>query len=338
MTRGSPVVSTITKLSDDTDRRLTASAGYDSLVQVHRGRLVARPRLLRIRTVHQPLLGQQAPESPARRAPERFGAGERQLERRALDVIDEDVQVVRIDERALGRGVEEVRRVADDELIERRAAGHHHRRRPARAAPGAAGALPGGGNRARIAGHHAHVERADVDAELEGVGRDDGADAALAQPLLDLAAPVRQVAAAVSADALGRARRALEVVLQVRREDFGRQPALREHDQLQVAFQELRRDAPRLAQIRPPDAELVVDDRRVDEHEELLAARRAALARRARTAARSAARRARAGWQSSPTSRETWDSTRSAGRCAAAAAARCTGGCRTRRDTRAARR
>src|SRR5262249_38573199 len=35
MTRVSPVVSTTTKLSDEIDRRLTESAGYDSLVQVH---------------------------------------------------------------------------------------------------------------------------------------------------------------------------------------------------------------------------------------------------------------------------------------------------------------
>ena len=35
MTRVSRVVSTTTKLSDDTDRKLTASAGYDSLVHVH---------------------------------------------------------------------------------------------------------------------------------------------------------------------------------------------------------------------------------------------------------------------------------------------------------------
>src|SRR5438093_10941859 len=35
MTRVSRVVSTTTKLSDDTDRKRTASAGYDSLVHVH---------------------------------------------------------------------------------------------------------------------------------------------------------------------------------------------------------------------------------------------------------------------------------------------------------------
>ena len=185
MTRVSRVVSTTTKLSDDTDRRLTASAGYDSFVQVH-WRVVSRRR--RRPSMHEPLLGEHAEDFLHVVPAERFVGRERQLERRALDVIDEDVQVVGIDQRPLGRGVEEVRRVADDELIERRAARDHHRRRPAGAAAGAPGALPRRGNRPRIAGHHRDVERADVDAELERVGRDDRADGALAQPFLDLAA------------------------------------------------------------------------------------------------------------------------------------------------------
>ena len=41
-----------------------------------------------------------------------FARRERQLEGRALHVIDEDVQVVGIDQRVLGRRVEEVRRIA----------------------------------------------------------------------------------------------------------------------------------------------------------------------------------------------------------------------------------
>ncbi len=187
------------------------------------------------------------------------------------------MQVVGIDQRVLGRRAEEVRRVADDELIDRRAAGHEHRRRSRRAAAGAAGALPGGGDRARIAGHHRHVERADVDAQLERVGRDDRAHLPVAQPALDLAPPVRQVAAAIAADHVGRSRRPVKRILQVGRQDLGRQPALREHDQLQVALEELERDAARFGEIRAADPELRVDDRRVDEQEELLAARRAAL-------------------------------------------------------------
>ena len=76
------------------------------------------------------------------------------------------------------------------------------------------------------------------------------------KPALDLAAPIRQVAAAIAANHVGRARRTVKRVLQVRRQDLGRQPALREHDQLQLALQELERDAPRFGQIRAADAEL----------------------------------------------------------------------------------
>ena len=68
---------------------------------------------------------------------------------------------------------------------------------------------------------------------------------ALAQAALDLAPPVRQIAAAVAADHVRRARRPLERVLQVRRQDLGREAALREQDQLQVVLEELERDPAR---------------------------------------------------------------------------------------------
>ena len=87
----------------------------------------------------------------------------------------------------------------------------------------------------------------------------------------------------------------LEILLEIRRQDLGRQPALREDDHLQVAAQELARDAPRFGEVRAADAELAIDDRRIDEDEDTSrrAARRSS--RPARTAARPAARRARAG-------------------------------------------
>src|SRR5262245_5460141 len=99
------------------------------------------------------------------------------------------MEVVRVNERALGRCFEEVRRVADDELIEWRAARHHDRGRSARPPAGAAGSLPCGRDGARIAGQHGDIERADVDAELEGVGRHHCTYDAFPQTLLDLAAP-----------------------------------------------------------------------------------------------------------------------------------------------------
>src|SRR4029453_5418989 len=114
---------------------------------------------------------------------------------------------------------------------------------------------------------------ADVDAELERVRRDHAADRAVAQAALDLAAAQGQIAAAVAADDVLAARVRRKLVLEVRRQDLRRQAALREDDQLQAALQEFDRDAARFGKIRPADAELGVDHRRVDEEEELFTAR-----------------------------------------------------------------
>ena len=208
------------------------------------------------------------------------------------------------------------------------------------AAAGPAGPLPGRGDRARVAGQHGDVERADVDAELERVGRDDAAHRRRR------AAPSRSRAAGSAGSRPGSrgsrpsapgspSRR----VLQVARQDLGDEPALREDDDLQAAVAGTRaRRAASRCDVRPADAELPVDDRRVHEDEELLAARRAALVDELERPlgqplgqlARVGDRRRRAD--------ERRVASRSAGRCGAAAAARWPGGCRRRRGRRAARR
>ena len=165
----------------------------------------------------------------------------------------------------------------DHELIQRGAAADEDGRGSAAAAAGAAGPLPRRGNRAGIARHHTDVERADVDAELQRVRGHHRADAPFPQAFLDLAPALRQVPAAIAADLLARSRRPVEVVLEIGRQNLRRQTALREDDDLQLPLEELRRDATRFGQIRAPDAQLLVDHRRIDEQEELLAARRAAL-------------------------------------------------------------
>ena len=175
-----------------------------------------------------------------------------------------------------GVASKKLRRVTDDELIERRAARDEHRRRSAASPARATRALPGRRNRAGIPGHDADVERADVDTELKRVGRYHRAHGSLAQPFLDLTAALRQVTAAIPANLILRARLPAEIVLQIRRQDFGREPALREHDQLQLPLEEFRRNPSRFRDIRPSNAELLIDHRRIDEQEELLAARRAA--------------------------------------------------------------
>jgi hypothetical protein len=157
--------------------------------------------------VHEPAFRQDAEHLLDVVAPVLLRGRERQLERGALHVLDENVQVVRIDERVLGRRVEEVRRIADDELIERRAAPDEHGRRAPGAPPRASGPLPCRGNRPRIAGHHAYIQRPDVDAQLERVGRDHRAHAAFAQPFFDLTPPLRQVSPSIAANLFLRARR-----------------------------------------------------------------------------------------------------------------------------------
>ena len=177
----------------------------------------------------------------------------------------------------LWRRVEEIRRMTHHELIDWRARRHEHCRRSGASSSGAPRPLPRSGDRARISGQHTYVECADVDAELECVGRDDRLDDSVPQLLFDLAPPLREVPATVSPDSLARPGRSVEIVLQIRRQDFCGQSALGEDDELHSALQEFAGHTPGLRQVRASDPELLVDDGRVHEQEGLLAARRPVL-------------------------------------------------------------
>src|SRR5207244_3140450 len=111
-----------------------------------------------------------------------------------------DFQIVRLDKSVLRRVAEEIIRMAHDELIERRRRRHQHSAGTSATAPGAAGALPGGGDRAGISGHDDGIERPDIDAKFESAGRNHAANLSVAQAALDFAALVRQVAAAIAAN------------------------------------------------------------------------------------------------------------------------------------------
>src|SRR5439155_2967282 len=120
----------------------------------------------------------------------------------------------------------------------------HHGRRAARAPSRASGPLPRGRDRGRVSRHDTDVERADVDAELERVRRDNRANDSVAQSLFDFAPALRQITAAIPSNpSLAGPRTLLEIVLEVRRQDLRRQAALREDDQLEVPLEKLRRDA-----------------------------------------------------------------------------------------------
>ena len=83
-----------------------------------------------------------------------------------------------------------------------------------------------------IAGHHHRVQRADVDAQLQRIGGDHGADLAVAQLALDLAALARQIAAAIAAHRVAGDRSALAGVFQIGEQDFGGQAVVGEDQRL----------------------------------------------------------------------------------------------------------
>ena len=207
--------------------------------------------------------------------PEFLAVPQGQLESRAFQVAEQDLEIVRIDAGVLRRPLEEIIRMLDDVLVERCARRHQHRRRGRLPPPGAPGPLPGGGDRPRISRHHDRIERADVDPELERVGRHHGPYLAIAQLALDLAALLRKISAAIAAHHLRRQRPPVDRVLEIRNQDFGREAVIGEHQRLLVALDEFERDSPRLVDIAAPNPQLPVDHGRIVEEEIFFARRRA---------------------------------------------------------------
>ena len=126
-----------------------------------------------------------------------LGVGERELEHRALELIQQYVDVVGIDPAALGRALEEVLRMADDELVDRRRRRDQQRQRGGGAAPRAAGLLPTPRDGAGESGQDRGVQTPDVDAQLQRGGGDHAGQLAGPQAALDGAPLPRQVAAAI---------------------------------------------------------------------------------------------------------------------------------------------
>ena len=185
-----------------------------------------------------------------RRRPEHLAGLERQLERRRPEVGEQDVEVVRVRARLLGRALEQELGVVDDVLVDRGAGRDEDRDARARPPAGPPELLPGRGDRARVAGQDRHVEPADVDAELERVGGDDAEDLAVAQPALDRPALGRQVAAAIAADAAARPAALAQRLAQPGQQQLDRDPRAPEHDRLAAGAQE--RQGPALGEGQRP--------------------------------------------------------------------------------------
>ena len=187
----------------------------------------------------------------------------------------QDVQVVGVEARLLGSPVEEVLGMADHVAIDRRGRGDQHADAHALASSGPAELLPGRRDRAGVAGQDRHVEAADVDAELEGVGADHAEDLAVAQPTLDRATLGGQVAAAVAAHPGARTGALAERLAEAGQEDLDGRPRPAEDDRLAARPQERQGPAVGDRQRRAAGAGGGIEQRRLDEEEMALARRRA---------------------------------------------------------------
>ena len=151
-----------------------------------------------------------------------------------------------------------IRRMPHDELVDRRAARDENCSRAfaSRPAHRRAAMLP---RSCPVAGHHAHIERTDVDAELERVGRDNRLDQAIAQFLFDLPTALWKITSSVAANPVAIPCRPVEIILEIGGKDFGRE-ALARRRSAACRVSELARNASCLGEVRPPDSKLPIHD------------------------------------------------------------------------------
>ena len=163
--------------------------------------------------------------------------------------------------------------MVDDVLVDRRARCDEDGDAGALPPAGPAELLPRGGHRTRVAGQDRDVEAADVDAQLERVGRDDTEDLAVAQPALDRSAFGRQVAAAIAPDAAVRPIALAQRLPQAREQQLDRDPRPPEHDRLATGPEEGQRPALGQGDRRSAGAAGRFHDRWVDQQHVPLAGR-----------------------------------------------------------------
>ena len=219
----------------------------------------------------------------------------RQLEDRALELVEQDVDIVGIDVPGLRRGGEQVLGMTDDELVYRRRGGDQDRQRQFVGAAGAARLLPAGGDRAGKAGHHRCIQPADVDAQLQRVGRHHAEQRPVAQAALDPAPLVRQIAAAIGGDGVavrfggvrfGAVRRrvvrrravrwaAAQGLPDIGGDQLRARARAGEHDRLHAPAQQTGGDLVRFVDHAAPGAPQRVEQRRVVEQKVALPGRRA---------------------------------------------------------------
>ena len=193
----------------------------------------------------------------------------------ALEVAEENVQVIGVEQRVFRGLVQEVVRVADDILVDGRRGCHEEHNAGALAPSGASRLLPRAGDGAGVSAQHARIQRADVDAQFEGVGGHHRVNLPGTKPALDFPALGGQVSAPVAPHPARVAQGVTHQILQVFRQHLHRQPGAGEGDGLDAVFQQHARDLTGFGNHALADAQLAVDHRRVVEHKVPLAHGRA---------------------------------------------------------------
>ena len=212
------------------------------------------------------LLADEREEVVHRPRPEDLARLEGPLERRATQVREQDVEVVRIDPGLLGRALEEELRVVDDVLVDGRARRDEHADADALAPSGATELLPCARDRARIAREHGDVERADVDARAPArSSRRRPRISPSRRPRSIARRSVGQVAAAVATDSRSRPEVLPQRLAKPRQDDLDRDPRPPEDDRLAARADERQRPTLGMRQRRAARARGGVEQRRVDE-------------------------------------------------------------------------
>ena len=121
---------------------------------------------------------------------------------RAGQVRDADFGVVWIERDRLDRACHQGLGMARKPLVERIVA-QHQEAESTLSAPGTTPLLAERRDRTRKAHHNGTIKLADVDTELEGVGRDHGPQGSTGQPRLDLAAHLGRIARPIRLDTVG---------------------------------------------------------------------------------------------------------------------------------------
>ncbi len=137
---------------------------------------------------------------PAGRRPKSSPGWKGSSKGRAAQVVEQDEQVVRVDQRLLGGAGEEIFGMVGQELVKGRGRGDQDGRGWFVPAPGAARLLARAGDRPRVTDQQGSPQPANVDAQLEGVGGHHQLHGTVAQAFLDGTALGGEVAGAVAAD------------------------------------------------------------------------------------------------------------------------------------------